>query len=95
MNPEQKGDITELEPVDEAGRQAAIDAFHTKAQEQADKVKNATEIKQAPMNSLKENMVVAIVFKDKNGATWIHPSMFRIKGVWANGRVNLKVIKRH
>jgi hypothetical protein len=92
MNPEQKSDVTELEPVDEAGRKAAIDAFKAKAQEKAPE---AMEIKQAPPGSVLENMIVGIVWKTKDGRTWIAPGMYKVKGAYHNGRINLKLIKRH
>jgi hypothetical protein len=85
----------ELEPVDEAARQAAIDAFHAKAKKQAEETQKATEIKKAPPGSIHEKMVVGVVWKTTDGRTWISPELFLVRGVRKNGsRVNLKVLKK-
>ena len=52
------------------------------------------EIKTAPPGSVREGMMVGIVWRDTKGQTWIAPGSYKVKGAWANGRVNLKLKKR-
>lgn len=94
MNPDQdnQSDVTEFEPIDEAARQAAIDDFHAKVRAQSEK-ENRDQVKVAPHGSLKEKMEVIIVWKDRQGQTWSYPGVFRIKGVFHNGRLNMKLVK--
>jgi hypothetical protein len=58
------------------------------------KPEGAVEVTKAAPGSLREGMRVTLVWQDKDKKTWIHPAIFYVKGVWKNGRVNLKVVKR-